>query len=72
MASLSDAIGDAGLDGLIYNAGINQDAPRLEEITVPEVARRLDLPVGTAASRLRRAREAFSRASRDARGTLTG
>jgi RNA polymerase sigma-70 factor (ECF subfamily) len=44
----------------------------LEEISVPEIARRLDVPVGTAASRLRRAREAFSRASRDARGALTG
>jgi RNA polymerase sigma-70 factor, ECF subfamily len=32
----------------------------VEEVSVPEVARRLALPVGTAASRLRRAREAFS------------
>jgi RNA polymerase sigma-70 factor (ECF subfamily) len=44
----------------------------LEEITVPEVARRLDLPVGTAASRLRRARGAFSRASRAAKAAITG
>jgi RNA polymerase sigma-70 factor (ECF subfamily) len=32
----------------------------VEEETVPEIARRLAIPIGTAASRLRRAREAFS------------
>jgi RNA polymerase sigma-70 factor, ECF subfamily len=31
----------------------------LDGLTVPEIARALDLPAGTAASRLRRAREAF-------------
>jgi glucose/mannose transport system substrate-binding protein len=32
----------------------------VEGLAVPEIARRLSLPIGTAASRLRRAREAFS------------
>lgn len=34
----------------------------LEEMTVPQIAGILDLPLGTAASRLRRAREAFQEA----------
>lgn len=32
----------------------------MEELSSPEIARMLDLPVGTVASRLRRAREAFT------------
>ena len=32
-----------GLDGLILNAGINCDAPRLEEINVPALARMFDV-----------------------------
>jgi len=33
----------------------------IEELTVPEIAVALDIPEGTAASRLRRAREEFRR-----------
>jgi RNA polymerase sigma-70 factor, ECF subfamily len=36
----------------------------LEELTMAEIARALDLPMGTVASRLRRAREAFEELSR--------
>jgi NAD(P)-dependent dehydrogenase (short-subunit alcohol dehydrogenase family) len=43
VATLPDAIGDGGLDGLIYNAGINIDAPRLEEIKVPALATMFDV-----------------------------
>jgi len=32
-----------GLDGLILNAGINCDAPRLEDIEVPDLARMFDV-----------------------------
>lgn len=39
----------------------------LEELTMAEIARALDLPAGTVASRLRRAREAFEELSRRAR-----
>jgi RNA polymerase sigma-70 factor, ECF subfamily len=34
----------------------------IEELTVPEIAEALDIPLGTAASRLRRGREQFARA----------
>ena len=36
----------------------------LEELTMAEIARTLELPAGTIASRLRRAREAFEELSR--------
>jgi RNA polymerase sigma-70 factor (ECF subfamily) len=39
----------------------------LEELTMAEIARALDLPAGTVASRLRRAREAFEELSRRVR-----
>ncbi|MBX3186779.1 MAG: sigma-70 family RNA polymerase sigma factor [Labilithrix sp.] len=42
----------------------------LEELTVPDVAELLSIPVGTAASRLRRARESFSEAARRVRARL--
>ena len=42
----------------------------LEELTMAEIARALDLPAGTVASRLRRAREAFEELSRRVRRDL--
>jgi RNA polymerase sigma-70 factor (ECF subfamily) len=39
----------------------------LEELTMAEIARALDIPMGTVASRLRRAREAFEELSRRVR-----
>ena len=46
----------------------------IEQMTVPEIAAMLDLPVGTVASRLRRAREHFQAAVKriEARRTLRG
>ena len=41
----------------------------LEELSVPDIAELLGVPVGTAASRLRRARAAFSAASEHWRQT---
>lgn len=43
IATLSAAIGDSGLDALICNAGINRDAPRLEQIAVPALAEMFDV-----------------------------
>jgi NAD(P)-dependent dehydrogenase (short-subunit alcohol dehydrogenase family) len=43
VASLADAIGPTGLDGLILNAGINRDAPTLGEINVPALAQMFDV-----------------------------
>ncbi len=43
VAKLSDAIGARGLDALICNAGVNHDAPRLEEIEVPALAGMFDV-----------------------------
>lgn len=42
----------------------------IEELTMAEIARTLDLPAGTVASRLRRAREAFEELSRRLRREL--
>ena len=36
----------------------------LEEMSMPEIAEVLDVPVGTVASRLRRARDQFQKATR--------
>jgi NAD(P)-dependent dehydrogenase (short-subunit alcohol dehydrogenase family) len=43
VASLPGVIGSGGLDALIYNAGINVDAPRLEEIEISALARMFDV-----------------------------
>ena len=43
----------------------------LEELAVPEVAALLEIPVGTASSRLRRAREAFTESARRVRARLS-
>ena len=42
----------------------------LEDLTAPEIAQLLELPVGTVASRLRRARQLFQEAAEELRATL--
>jgi len=42
----------------------------LEDLTAPEIAQLLELPVGTVASRLRRARQLFLEAAEELRATL--
>jgi RNA polymerase sigma-70 factor, ECF subfamily len=57
----------AGLDDELREALVLVE---LEGITVPELAEILGVPVGTAASRLRRAREAFTKSARRVRARL--
>jgi RNA polymerase sigma-70 factor (ECF subfamily) len=42
----------------------------IEEQSAPEVAAMLEIPIGTVASRLRRAREAFTKSARRVRARL--
>jgi len=43
IGSLAQRLGAGGLDGLICNAGINQDAPSLDQIEVAALARMFDV-----------------------------
>lgn len=43
VAGLATRIGDGGIDGLICNAGINVDAPRLEQVDVSALALMYDV-----------------------------
>jgi len=42
-ARVAEALGQSGLDALICNAGVNLDAPRLEQIRVDDLARMFDV-----------------------------
>jgi len=61
---------DLILDGLTHDLRTAFVLFELEGLSVPEIAETLSIPVGTVASRLRRAREQFGEAVRRASGRL--
>ncbi len=74
--SMADAQARELLDRVL--AGLDDDARQvfvlfeLEGMTVPEIASALEIPGGTAASRLRRAREQFDKSAKRLRAALEG
>ena len=63
---------DVVLDALPMDLRVVLVLTELEEMSAPEIAAALDLPVGTVASRLRRAREEFQAAARRVRLAAAG
>ena len=61
---------DRTLDGLPLDLRAVLVLFELEDLTAPEIAKLLDLPVGTVASRLRRARQLFLEAAEELRAAL--
>jgi RNA polymerase sigma-70 factor (ECF subfamily) len=63
---------DATLDGMPDDLREVLVLVEIEDIAVNEVASMLEIPIGTAHSRLRRAREAFTKSARRVRARLGG
>jgi len=61
---------DRILDGLPLDLRAVLVLFELEDLTTPEIATLLDLPVGTVASRLRRARQLFTEAAEELKASL--
>lgn len=61
---------DATLDGMPDDLRLVLVLVELEGLSLPELAHTLNVPLGTATSRLRRAREAFTKSARRTRARL--